>query len=85
MTDFAARLRARSRAARILALVSAAAALPALAGSLPKARPEDLGFSSERLGRIHEAVQRHIDAGEVAGAVTLVARRGRSRTSRRTG
>ena len=34
-------------------------------------------MSSERLRRIHEAIQRHIDAGEISGAVTLVARRGR--------
>lgn len=34
------------------------------------------GLSTERLHRIHEAMQRHIDAGEVSGAVTLVARRG---------
>jgi CubicO group peptidase (beta-lactamase class C family) len=37
---------------------------------------EHAGMSSERLGRIHEAIQRHIDAGEISGAVTLVARRG---------
>ena len=34
-------------------------------------------MSSERLARIHEAVQRHIDAGSLSGAVTLVARHGR--------
>ena len=37
----------------------------------------EFGFSSDRLGRIHDAIQRHIDAGDVSGAVTLVARRGR--------
>lgn len=40
-------------------------------------KPEDAGMSSERLHRIHEAIQRHIDAGEISGAVTLVARRSR--------
>ncbi len=49
----------------------------ALAGSLPTAKPEDVGMSSERLGRIHEAVSRHVEAGDVAGVVTLVARRGK--------
>jgi CubicO group peptidase (beta-lactamase class C family) len=34
-------------------------------------------MSSERLQRIHEEMQRHIDAHEISGAVTLVARRGR--------
>jgi len=48
-----------------------------LAGSLPTAKPEDVGLSSERLERIGPAMQRHIDAGEIAGVVTLVARRGR--------
>jgi hypothetical protein len=33
-------------------------------------------LSSERLRRIHE-VQRHIEAKDVSGAVTLVARKGR--------
>jgi CubicO group peptidase (beta-lactamase class C family) len=36
-----------------------------------------VGFSTERLQRIHEAVGRHIEAQDVSGAVTLVARRGR--------
>src|SRR5262249_7843262 len=40
-------------------------------------RPEDVGFASERLQRIHEAVQRHLDAKELSGVVTLVARKGR--------
>ena len=53
--------------------------LPLLLISLLSAadKPEDVGMSSERLHRIHEAIQRHIDAGEISGAVTLVARRGR--------
>ncbi len=56
--------------------------LPLLAASLPAAnmpagKPEDAGMSTERLQRVRESVQRHIDAGEISGAVTLVARRGR--------
>jgi CubicO group peptidase (beta-lactamase class C family) len=47
----------------------------ALVPSAPK--PEDVGLSTERLQRIHEAVQRHIDAKNVSGSVTLVARKGR--------
>jgi CubicO group peptidase (beta-lactamase class C family) len=47
------------------------------AADLPTAKPEDVGMSSERMQRIHDAIQRHIDAGEISGAVTLVARRGR--------
>ena len=40
-------------------------------------KPEDVGLSGERLGRVREAVKRHIDAGSLPGAVTLVARRGK--------
>jgi CubicO group peptidase (beta-lactamase class C family) len=39
--------------------------------------PESVGLSTERLGRIHDLVQSHIDAGRISGAVTLVARHGK--------
>lgn len=39
--------------------------------------PETVGLSSERLERIGKAVQQEIDANRLAGAVTLVARRGK--------
>ena len=51
--------------------------LPLQAGTIVAGKPEDLGFSPERLARIHEAVQRHIDAKSLAGAVTMVVRNGR--------
>ena len=41
------------------------------------ARPEEVGLSSERLQRIHEMVMRHVEARDISGAVTMVARRGR--------
>src|SRR3954451_22920314 len=44
---------------------------------LPRARPEEGGISSERLRRVDDVVRRYIDEKKVAGAVTLVARRGR--------
>lgn len=44
---------------------------------VPSGKPEASGMSTERLLRVHQAVQRHIDAGSITGAVTLVARRGR--------
>jgi CubicO group peptidase (beta-lactamase class C family) len=47
------------------------------AGTMPQAKPEEVGLSSDRLQRIHELIQRNIDAGNFAGAVTLVARHGR--------
>ncbi|HTH50209.1 MAG TPA: serine hydrolase domain-containing protein [Candidatus Limnocylindria bacterium] len=51
--------------------------LPLTAASIPTAKPEDVGLSSERLQRVHQMIQRHIDAGDISGAVTLVARKGR--------
>lgn len=51
--------------------------VPLLAGGVPTGTPEQAGMSSTRIERIHQAIQRHIDAGEISGAVTLVARRGR--------
>ncbi len=51
--------------------------LPLSAGSIQTSKPEEVGFSSERLQRIHETVQRHLDAHDISGAVTLVARKGR--------
>jgi len=41
------------------------------------AKPEEVGFAGDRLGRIHETVQRYVDERALAGAVTMVARRGR--------
>jgi CubicO group peptidase (beta-lactamase class C family) len=46
------------------------------AAALPGSKPEDLGFSSERLERIHHLVQRHMDGGDISGAVMLIARHG---------
>ncbi|HUP23978.1 MAG TPA: serine hydrolase domain-containing protein [Thermoanaerobaculia bacterium] len=47
------------------------------AASLPRARPEEVGMSSERLARLDAAMQAYVDRGEVAGVVTVVARRGK--------
>jgi CubicO group peptidase (beta-lactamase class C family) len=52
-------------------------ALTLNAGTVPTAKAEDVGMSTERLVRIREAVQRHLDAGALPGAVTLVARSGK--------
>src|SRR5438128_50048 len=44
---------------------------------LPRARPEEVGISTERLRRVDDVVRCYIDEKKVSGAVTLVARRGR--------
>jgi CubicO group peptidase (beta-lactamase class C family) len=40
-------------------------------------RPEEMGFSSQRLSRINSVMQSYIDQKKLAGVVTLVARRGK--------
>src|SRR5215470_1528576 len=62
---------------RYFALVLALLTGPVAAASIQAVKPEEVGFSSERLARIAQAVERHIEAHDIAGAVTLVARRGR--------
>lgn len=57
--------------------LSIAALFPLAAASLPTTEPEAVGLSSERLARIHDMAQRHMDAGEITGAVMLVARHGK--------
>src|SRR4051794_19814879 len=51
--------------------------LPLTAATLPETKPEDVGLSKERLGRIHDTIQSHIDSHDISGAVTLVMRKGR--------
>ena len=48
----------------------------AVAQEVPVVKPETVGLSPERLERIAGTVQRSIDEKRIAGAVTLVARRG---------
>src|SRR5262245_2150529 len=55
----------------------ARAAEPPEAGGLPSTRPERVGMSAERLARVGQAMQHYIDAREVAGTVTLIARKGK--------
>jgi len=40
--------------------------LPLTAASIPTAKPEDVGLSPERLQRVHQMIQRHIDAGDIS-------------------
>ena len=66
------------RQVTVALLFGALTAVSLAAGtSTSSARPEDEGLSTQRLKRVAELVQRHIDAGSFSGAVTLVARNGR--------
>lgn len=49
----------------------------ARASELPTADPEELGFDAERLNYISTHFQERVNKGELAGAVTLVAREGK--------
>ncbi len=46
-------------------------------GDLPMAKAETVGMSSKRLERINAFIKGYIDRNEIAGAVTLVARKGK--------
>jgi CubicO group peptidase (beta-lactamase class C family) len=60
-----------------LSAIWALVASEAFGQELPAAKPEIVGMSAERLERIGTAVQKSIDEKRIAGAVTLVARRGK--------
>ncbi len=47
------------------------------ARGLERANPEDVGLSTERLGRIRTALDREVAAGMLPGAVVAIARQGR--------
>jgi len=49
----------------------------ASADELPTARAENVGMSTERLGRVSEVGERIVASGEIPGLVTLVARNGK--------
>jgi CubicO group peptidase (beta-lactamase class C family) len=49
----------------------------AFAADLPRAKPEDVGMSSERLARIGEVLKADIAANRIPGAVIAIARHGR--------
>ncbi len=53
--------------------------VPAMLHAAPPAtvKPESVGFSSERLERLHALIQDQIDHKQLAGAVTILARHGK--------
>src|SRR4051812_17689049 len=57
-----------------LALTSNA---PIAQGELPMAKAESVGMSTKRLERVHSYIQEYIDSNMIAGAVTLIARKGK--------
>jgi CubicO group peptidase (beta-lactamase class C family) len=61
--------------ATALCLLASGAAFAA--DPLPRAKPEEVGLSSERLARIGETLKADIEAGRIPGAVIAIARRGK--------
>ena len=52
-------------------------AQPLFGQGLTTAQPEDVGLSSERLSRLTDVLQAYVDEDRLAGAVAIVARRGK--------
>ena len=63
--------------ARFTPVAIAITALTLTAGVVPSSKPEDVGLSSERLQRVGQVIQRYMDTKDLAGAVSVVARRGK--------
>jgi len=67
-------LRSRLLTASLVILILAT---PVPAQVFPKAAPEQVGFSPQRLQRLTEVFQAYVADGKLAGSVVLVARRGK--------
>ena len=70
-------MRCNLKTAFLFLVALAGIAMPIQAAALPESKPEDVGLSKERLQRIHETIERHINSQDISGAVTLVMRQGR--------
>ena len=67
----------RATTAAVCAVLMAAFGIQVHAEALPRATPESVGMSSQRLARIAAALKEDIDKGRMPGAVIAVARKGR--------
>jgi len=66
-----------ARTAVMLTALCAALVQPVRSATTATSRPEDVGLSLERLQRIGQMIDRRIAGHEIAGAVTIVARKGK--------
>jgi CubicO group peptidase (beta-lactamase class C family) len=67
----------RARILLLTALFTIATAVAAFAQSLPSAKPEQVGFSAERLQRVIDVIKADVDKRIIPGAVVVVARHGK--------
>jgi CubicO group peptidase (beta-lactamase class C family) len=65
------------RIAWIIAISIIATSAVYAAGLKPPSKPESVGFSSERLQRITDHMNKHVDSGHFTGATGLIARQGK--------
>ncbi len=63
--------------AKRISVLFLALAFAALGGELPRATPESVGLSTERLARITRAMEDDVASGRLAGALAVVARKGK--------
>jgi CubicO group peptidase (beta-lactamase class C family) len=76
------RMRFVQTAMAVLLAIAAAAACAAetparRAPDMTLVKPETIGFSTERLERLHQLIQQEVDNKQLAGAITLLARHGK--------
>lgn len=69
--------RARTAWLRAPTVLGLALASPLVAQDLPRATPEEVGLSSERLARVDEVFTSYANEGRMAGAVGMVIRHGK--------
>jgi CubicO group peptidase (beta-lactamase class C family) len=67
----------KARIMLLAALFTIATTVAAFAQSLPVAKPEQVGLSSERLQRLMDVIKADVDKRVIPGAVVLVARHGK--------
>ncbi len=61
----------------ILMLSTTFTAIPAFAQDFPRVSPDSVGLSSAGLAEVTQNLQKHVDAGHIAGAVAAVLRDGK--------
>lgn len=70
-------MKTKSAVMLLVALALVAHVVAVRAQGLPTANPEDVGLSSERLGRVTEMLRTNAAKGEIPGAVLLIGRHGK--------
>jgi CubicO group peptidase (beta-lactamase class C family) len=68
---------AQSMSKQINSAVGAAMSTMQNGDPLPRARPEDVGLSADRLNEIAKRLNADIEAGRIPGAVVMIARKGK--------